>query len=185
MFQSLFSTVFLFVVLIFSVTGINFSRHFLSLTADLLSILITQCLTNYCRENTQKMKIQKLVPTEENGKWGFLDAATGEKVVPFIYDYVHAFSVGLALVRLNGWWGYVDKTGKEVIPCIYNPAWSFTKTGLAAVCIEGKCGFIDQTGKEVIPLIYDDARYFNKDGKAKVKLNGETFFIDMEGNRVE
>lgn len=82
------------------------------------------------------MKVQKLVPTEYDGKWGFIDAATGEEVVPFIYDYAHAFSVGLALVRQNGWWGYVDKTGKEVIPCIYNPAWSFTKTGLAAVCMD-------------------------------------------------
>ena len=53
--------------------------------------------------DTQKMKVQKLVPTEYNGRWGFLDAATGEEVVPFIYDYAHAFSVGLALVRQNGW----------------------------------------------------------------------------------
>ena len=57
--------------------------------------------------DTQKMKVQKLVPTEYDGKWGFIDAATGEEVVPFIYDYAHAFSVGLALVRQNGWWGYV------------------------------------------------------------------------------
>ena len=53
---------------------------------------------------------RKLVATENNRKWGFLDAATDEEVVPFIYDYAHSFSVGLALVRLNGWWGYVDKT---------------------------------------------------------------------------
>ena len=109
----------------------------------------------------------KLVPTERNGKWGFIDKATEEVVIPFKYDYAHAFSVGLALVQLNGWWGYVDKTG------------------LAAVCIKGKCGFIDQKGKIIIPLIYDDARYFSKNGKAKVKLNGETFFIDINGNRVE
>lgn len=32
--------------------------------------------------DTQKMKVQKLVPTEYNGRWGFLDAATGEEVVP-------------------------------------------------------------------------------------------------------
>ena len=64
--------------------------------------------------DTQKMKVQKLVPTEYNGRWGFLDTATGEEVVPFIYDYAHAFSVGLALVRQNGWWGYVDKTGKKL-----------------------------------------------------------------------
>ena len=69
--------------------------------------------------DTQKMKVQKLVPTEYNGKWGFIDAVTGKEVVPFIYDYAYAFSVGLALVRQNGWWGYVDKTGKEVIPCIF------------------------------------------------------------------
>ena len=130
-------------------------------------------------------KTRKLVVSEDNGKWGFLDPETGEAVVPFIYEYAHSFSVELALVRLNGWWGYVDKTGRLVIPCIYNPAWSFTKTGLAAVCIEGKCGFIDQTGEVIIPLVYDEARYFNKDGKAKVKLDGETFFIDLKGNRVE
>ena len=128
---------------------------------------------------------RKLVPTEKSGKCGFIDASTGEEAIPFIYDYAHIFSVGLALVKLNGWWGYVDKAGKETIPCIYNLAYSFTKTGLAAVCIEGKCGFIDQTGEVVIPLIYDDARYFTKDGKAKVKLNGEAFFIDVKGNRVE
>ena len=50
--------------------------------------------------DTQKMKVQKLVPTEYDGKWGFIDAATGEEVVPFIYDYAHAFSVGLALVSV-------------------------------------------------------------------------------------
>ena len=64
--------------------------------------------------DNQKMKVQKLVPTEYNGRWGFLDTVTGEEVVPFIYDYAHAFSVGLALVRQNGWWGYVDKTGKKL-----------------------------------------------------------------------
>jgi len=36
---------------------------------------------------------RKLVATENNGKWGFLDAATGEEVVPFKYDYAHSFSV--------------------------------------------------------------------------------------------
>ncbi len=39
---------------------------------------------------------RKLIATENNGKWGFLDAATGEEVVPFIYDYAHPFSVVLA-----------------------------------------------------------------------------------------
>ncbi|MCD8260263.1 MAG: WG repeat-containing protein [Bacteroides sp.] len=88
-------------------------------------------------------EMRKLMAVEHNGKWGFLDPETGEEVVPFIYDYAHSFSVGLALVRLNGWWGYVDKTGKEVIPCIYKPAYSFIKTGLAAVCVNDKYDFID------------------------------------------
>jgi hypothetical protein len=137
------------------------------------------------KEKKKTSGVRKPVPSEHRGKWGFVDAETGEEVVPFIYDAVHAFSAGMALVRVNGWWGYVDSTGKEVIPCIYYPAWSFTKTGLAAVCIEGKCGFIDRTGREVIPLIYEDARYFRKDGRAQVKRNGETFFIDEKGNRVD
>ena len=64
------------------------------------------------------MKERKLTPVEHNGKWGFLDAETGTAVVPFIYDYAHMFSVGLALVRPAGWWGFVDKEGRAVIPCI-------------------------------------------------------------------
>ena len=99
--------------------------------------------------DTQKMKVQKLVPTEYNGRWGFLDAATGEEVVPFIYDYAHAFSVGLALVRLNGWWGYVDKTGKEVIPFIYDDARYFNKDGKAKVKLNGETFFIDVKGNRV------------------------------------
>lgn len=99
--------------------------------------------------DTQKMKVQKLVPTEYNGRWGFLDAATGEEVVPFIYDYAHAFSVGLALVRQNGWWGYVDKTGKEVIPFIYDDARYFNKDGKAKVKLNGETFFIDVKGNWV------------------------------------
>ena len=91
--------------------------------------------------DTQKMKVQKLVPTEYNGRWGFLDTATGEEVVPFIYDYAHAFSVGLALVRQNGWWGYVDKTGKKLF--------LFNKDGKAKVKLNGETFFIDVKGNWV------------------------------------
>ena len=85
--------------------------------------------------DTQKMKVQKLVPTEYNGRWGFLDTATGEEVVPFIYDYAHAFSVGLALVRQTGF--------------IYDDARYFNKDGKAKVKLNGETFFIDVKGNWV------------------------------------
>ncbi|WP_294605764.1 WG repeat-containing protein [uncultured Bacteroides sp.] len=61
------------------------------------------------------MKIQKLVPTEENGKWGFLDAATSEKVIPFIYDDARYFNKdGKAKVKLNGETFFIDMEGNRV-----------------------------------------------------------------------
>ena len=129
------------------------------------------------------MKQIKLRPFYQNDKAGFKDQ-DGNIVIDFIYDEVHPFSVGLALVRKNGKWGYINTSGKLVIPCKYNPAWSFTKNGLAAVCQNGKCGFINQKGKVIIPLMYDDAKYFGKDGTARVKLNGEIFYIDGDGNKI-
>lgn len=36
-----------------------------------------------------------------SGKWGFIDVH-GNTMIPFLYDYVGAFSEGLASVQLNG-----------------------------------------------------------------------------------
>ena len=91
--------------------------------------------------DTQKMKVQKLVPTEYDGKWGFIDAATGEEGVPFIYDY--------AAVCMEGKCGFIDQTGKEVIPFIYDDARYFNKDGKAKVKLNGETFFIDVKGNRV------------------------------------
>ena len=65
--------------------------------------------------DTQKMKVQKLVPTEYNGKWGFIDAVTGKEVVPFIYDDARYFNKdGKAKVKLNGETFFIDVKGNRV-----------------------------------------------------------------------
>ena len=64
--------------------------------------------------DTQKMKVQKLVPTEYNGKWGFIDQA-GEEVIPFIYDDARYFNKdGKAKVKLNGETFFIDVKGNRV-----------------------------------------------------------------------
>ena len=53
------------------------------------------------------------------------------------YDFVGAYSEGLATVSFNGKTGFIDETGKEVIPTKYRHAESFSE-GLALVLFEGK-----------------------------------------------
>ena len=95
-------------------------------------------------------------------KWGFVDKATGEVVIPYIYKEVSPFSEGLAAVKSGNKWGFIDKTGKVVIQFNYDGAGGFSE-GLAPVCIRSKWwdekllekwGYINKTGKIMWPIAY-------------------------------
>lgn len=47
------------------------------------------------------------------GSWGFVSAATGEQLVPFVYQQVRPFRNGLAAVKTDTGWGYVSLAGVE------------------------------------------------------------------------
>ena len=47
-----------------------------------------------------------------NKKWGYVDKA-GKEVIPFKYDEAHAFSNGLARIRLGNHYGYIGLDGTE------------------------------------------------------------------------
>ena len=47
------------------------------------------------------------------GLWGFVNAATGEQAVPFVYKEVRPFNEGLAAVRTDTGWGFVNTAGSE------------------------------------------------------------------------
>ncbi|MCM1222110.1 MAG: WG repeat-containing protein [Lachnospiraceae bacterium] len=78
------------------------------------------------------------------------------------YDYIDAFSEGLAAVRRDGKWGYINLKGEEVIPCQFSndyPVGQFSE-GLACVVderapkdsklINKRVGFINKKGEWVI-----------------------------------
>ena len=79
-----------------------------------------------------------------DGKWGLIDAVTGEEVLAPKYDsiensqeytgnenYGHAFE-GLLRVRQDGKYGFIDPTGKEVLAPTYDSI-GFFADGLATV----------------------------------------------------
>lgn len=123
----------------------------------------------------------------KGGKAGFIDK-TGKIVIPPQYDYVDAFSEGLAAVQVGKKYGYIDKTGQMVIPPQYDGADEFSE-GLAAVEGEGVLGldgwgFIDKTGKIVIPLDFNDHPDGFSEGLAAVEVGEKTGYIDKTGKYI-
>ena len=109
-------------------------------------------------------------------KWGFVDKASGEVVIPFIYKNAGKFSEGLAAVQHGNKWGFIDKTGEAVIPFRFENVRNFSE-GLAAVQHDNKWGFIDKTGEVVIPFNYTNAMMFYY-GLALANSNNKWGYID-------
>ena len=59
---------------------------------------------------------------EQNGKWGYLDPANGEIIVPATYDYVayYYYDDGYTVVENGGYYGVLDMDGKMVVPTVYD-----------------------------------------------------------------
>ena len=61
----------------------------------------------------------KLIPKEQNGKWGFIDK-NGNAVVDYQYDKVTDFNqYGFAGIKLEDKWGSINEEGQIVIDPIY------------------------------------------------------------------
>lgn len=89
------------------------------------------------------------VRTSQQSGFTLIDK-TGRKISKTTWDFVGAFSEGLAAVGRGGRTGYVDKNGKLAIPLKFEYATAFSE-GLAAVRLNGKWGYIDKSGNWVIP----------------------------------
>ena len=59
---------------------------------------------------------------EQNGKYGFIDASTGQKITEAVYDDAKYFVEDYAPVKKGGMWAYIDSTGKEVTEFIFEDA---------------------------------------------------------------
>ncbi|MGB3005809.1 MAG: WG repeat-containing protein, partial [Chitinophagaceae bacterium] len=67
-----------------------------------------------------------LLPLKVNGKFGFLNAQTGDTAISFLYDSANYFQEGLADVQLNGKWGFINMYGKQIVPCRYDSVAGFS-----------------------------------------------------------
>ncbi|MCF8074029.1 MAG: WG repeat-containing protein [Desulfarculaceae bacterium] len=126
-------------------------------------------------------------PDWASRRWGYIDAQ-GRLVLDMVYDEVHSFGEGLALVRIGEKRGFIDQSGRFRLGPVNREAFLFAgafSEGLAYHHYEDKYGFINQAGQIVIPHLYGDANRFC-DGLAAVseKGFGPYGFIDNTGHWV-
>ena len=129
---------------------------------------------------------EPITPVGLDKKYGFIDK-NGAVVVDFIYDWVHQFHEGYAVVCKDKLYGFLDNRGQIAIPLQFEDAWDFSE-GLAAVKINGRWGFIDRGGTIVIQPQFLTPRFgvpigFHE-GLAAVRTENGSGYIDREGNIV-
>ncbi len=96
-----------------------------------------------------------------NGKYGFINRATGEWTIPPKYEKAIAFYEGLAAVQLYGRYGFINKRGLVVIPFISNQPTRFSK-GFAGIIIDGQIVKFNREGKIVVGEKLIDIRDYMK-----------------------
>mgnify|MGYP003494239541 FL=1 len=85
-----------------------------------------------------------------NNKYGFADKATGQIVIPPIYEIDYSgwsFNEGLIPVKKDGKYGYINEHNQIVIPFNYDYALAFSE-GFAVVKRYGKYGYVDRFGHD-------------------------------------
>lgn len=113
-------------------------------------------------------------PFQIQGKWGFADSTQKVRIKP-AYDWVEAFSEGLALVGKGDYSGYINKKGRVVIPINYDDGGTF-KNGYAWVEKDGKYGLINTHGNLVLNLLYSDVGTFYQGVVPVQNQNGYALF---------
>lgn len=106
-------------------------------------------------------------------RWGF--QKDGNIVVAPVYDYVHAFRNGAAVVRQNGKSGLIDTAGNLLLNTIYDSIGYYTRekvTPFYNVQLKDKYGMTDTLGRWILDPVYDslgnlfsDEFLFVKEGK--------------------
>ena len=114
-------------------------------------------------------------------------SASGEEVVPCLYDNADLPSCGRVLVVKNGRYGFSDLHGNLVIPTIYSHAYNFSNNRAAVTIIIDSFfyqdTFIDTLGNLLFSTHYETAMPFS-DGYAPVKKYERWGLIDTLGHTV-
>ena len=94
-------------------------------------------------------------------RYGFVDAVSGEIVIPARFDQVGGFDDdGLAYVTLDGKAGYIGNDGQWVIEPRFESAYNFDAFGHAQVVENGQAKLIDREGNEVALLTHRESFYY-------------------------
>jgi len=107
--------------------------------------------------------MEKLIPFENEGKWGYKNAS-GQVLIKPQFDMAHDFSPeGIAAVVDDRGWAYINENGEIVIrPFVVDNGPDYFKEGLARFRIDNKFGFFDRKGKIIIRSQFDFAFPFHE-----------------------
>ena len=119
-----------------------------------------------------------LVRKEQKGKMGLVNSS-GENVVPYVYDDIHDFDNGFAVVEKGEKYGVINCAGKVIAPCEFSSAEIID--GLILIERDGKFAILNSEGVAT-PFIFDIIS--NREGNyVSVRINGEWGFIDRETSK--
>ena len=113
---------------------------------------------------------------KRNGKWGIINEFH-LTLVPFIYDYISAFSEGFAVVSKNGRFGYINECGDVCIELKYDEAKPF-ENNIAVVKKGTTYGYINKIGNTVIDFNFAEADSFYWNHFTSVKKGEKYGLID-------
>lgn len=120
-----------------------------------------------------------LAMARKNKKWGLVNA-TGQEVLPFIYDelnFIPNSDKKLHYISQNNEKsGFIDSDAKLVVPIIYDRVRAFSD-GMLAVKKGSYWGFSNEEGIETIPCKYRISKDFSE-GFAGITEKGKWGFID-------
>ena len=130
-----------------------------------------------------------LVRKEQKGKMGLVNSS-GENVVPYVYDDIHDFDNGFAVVEKGEKYGVINCAGKVIAPCEFSRAGIVD--GLILIEQDGKFAIINSDGVAT-PFIFDiidNSDYYwaiksiwhRGEGHIGVRINGKWGFIDRESS---
>ncbi len=123
-----------------------------------------------------------------NQMWGFINAS-GDVVLPPVYDHAESFSEGLALIEakdsgLVPYKAFIDTKGKIIAKLDYEKYAKirYFSDGMAAFFDGNGWGFFDKTGAIAVkPVLEWSAVTDYKNGYASVCVNGQWGVIDKTG----
>lgn len=125
----------------------------------------------------------------KNGKSGFINIQTGEKIEA-VYEAVYDFSEGLAAVQLDGKIGFINTKGHLVIPNDYhaNALYHFT-SGLCNAIVTNEDGkvdsfYIDASGNKIIDGNFEYGMQFYGNATFVKTSENKWHIINKNGDRI-